>query len=338
MPSNPLVSIITPSYNQAPYLEKTIRSVLGQNYQPLEYIIVDGASTDGSLEIIKRYSEEISWWISEPDSGQADAINKGFSRAKGEIIGWLNSDDIYLPGALQQAVDILASQPEHGLVYSDAITIDADGTPLNFLEFGDWRLLDLISFRIVCQPAVFFRREALEKAGSLNLNYHYLLDHHLWVRIARGAPIQHASPDYKLASARNGNRFNGLWAAARHHPEAKNVAHPAAFSREILKLLDWMERQPDLSEMINGSPRKVYGGAYRLHARYLLDGGQPQEALNSYWRAFRYDPGYTLKHLNRILYSMTAVLFGDNSAEKLKKFKGESKTLDLGFLKIADWP
>ncbi|MFN2176662.1 MAG: glycosyltransferase family 2 protein [Anaerolineales bacterium] len=337
MSSKPLVSIITPSYNQVLYLEKTIRSVLGQNYQPIEYFVVDGASTDGSLDIIQRYSEKISWWVSEPDSGQAEAINKGLSRTTGDIIGWLNSDDIYLPGAIQQAVEILSIQPQLGLVYSDAITIDADGTPLNFLEFGDWQLLDLISFRIICQPAVFFRRETLEKAGLLDPDYHYLLDHNLWIRMAREMPIQHARPEYKQVSTGNGNRYKGLWAAARHHPGAKNVAQSGAFSSEILKLLDWMRSQPDLSEIIENNSKKVFGGAYRLHARYLLDGGQPREALNSYFKAFRYDQRYTLKHLNRILFSIAALIIGEKSAGKLKRLKDTTKPLDYGFEEILDW-
>ncbi len=167
MSSSPLVTIVTPSYNQVAFLENTIRSVLAQDYTALEYMIVDGGSTDGSVEIIQRYSDRLAWWVSERDSGQAEAINKGLRRAKGEFVAWLNSDDLYLPGAIQQAVAAFQANLGLGLVFGDAITIDAQGKPLNRLSFGDWDLLDLVSFRIICQPAVFMRRAVLERSGYL---------------------------------------------------------------------------------------------------------------------------------------------------------------------------
>ncbi len=112
MPDLPRVSIITPSYNQARFIEQTIQSVLSQDYPNLEYLIVDGGSSDGSLEIIRRYSSQLAWWVSEPDHGQTDAINKGFAHAHGEIFAWLNSDDTYLPGAVTHAVAALQAHPQ----------------------------------------------------------------------------------------------------------------------------------------------------------------------------------------------------------------------------------
>ena len=117
MPDFPLVSIVTPSFNQARFLEATLRSVLEQDYPNIEYLVVDGASTDGSVEIIRRYADRLTWWVSEKDNGQSEAINKGMRRARGEFIGWLNSDDIYLPGAVSAAVSAFLSHPQAGLIY-----------------------------------------------------------------------------------------------------------------------------------------------------------------------------------------------------------------------------
>ena len=171
-----LVSIITPSYNQASYLEQTILSAIEQDYSPLEYLIVDGGSEDGSLEIIRKYAGRLAWWVSEPDAGQAEAINKGLARARGEIVAWLNSDDLLLPGAVARAVSALEANPELGMVFGDAISIDARGKPLNRLAFNDWGLPEFMRFRIICQPAAFMRKATLDRAGYLDPSFHYLLD------------------------------------------------------------------------------------------------------------------------------------------------------------------
>ncbi len=288
----PLVSIITPSYNQSAFLEQTLQSVFAQDYPLIEYIVIDGGSTDQSPEIIEKFSNQLAWWVSEEDKGQADAINKGFRRARGEILAWLNSDDLYLPGTVSQAVQSLQSNPELGLVFGDAITMDANGRPLGRLAFGDWGLKELINFRIICQPAVFMRRTVLEQAGYLDSSYHFLLDHQLWIRMATLAPVQH------IAS---------LWAAARHHPEAKNVSQAGAFGVEAMRILEWMRQNPKLSQLVQENESHILAGAFRLQARYLLDGGQPAAALQSYWTALRYWPKYALQHSHRITYAILSL-------------------------------
>lgn len=275
--------------------------MLKQDYHPIEYIVVDGASTDGSPEIIQRYADRLGWWVSEPDSGQAEAINKGMKRAQGEIVAWLNSDDLYFPGIVSGAVAALQADSRLGMVYGDAITIDTENRPLNRLAFGDWGLKELMGFRIICQPAVFMRRTVLEQAGfgpeksALDPSYHFMLDHQLWLRMAKTAPIRHISTP---------------WAAARHHPAAKNVAQAADFASETQRLLGWMRLQPDLAPLFSANRKMVEAGAHRLTARYLLDGGQPGPALQAYAKAFLSDPAYTLKHWRRIVFALLSLVGG----------------------------
>jgi hypothetical protein len=327
-----LVSIITPSYNQADFLEDAIQSVLRQDYAPLEYIIVDGGSTDGSQEIIERYSDRLAWWVSEPDRGQAEAINKGFLHADGEIIAWLNSDDLYLPGAVRQGVAALQADPTPGLVFGDALTIDAQGRPLNRLSFGDWGLIDLMSFRIICQPAVFMRRSVLEEAGLLDSGYHFMLDHQLWIKMARRAPVKH---------------IPSILAAARHHPQAKNIRQSTGFSQETQSLLGWMANQPDLAADYSRYRRRIQGGAYRLQARYYLDGDQPAEALRYYGRALLASPRYALRHVHRMFFALLelvglkgitqARLRQASARQKLKNVQTGDWTL-LNPAELNNWP
>ncbi len=155
-PSLPRVSIVTPSFNQAAFLEETIQSVLSQDYPNLEYIIIDGGSTDGSVEIIEKYADRLAYWVSEKDAGQADGINKGLVRATGEVVAWLNSDDTYLggaietflPGSIRSAVAALQANPDCGLVYGDVLAVDAAGQKLNLARYDDWNLDDLLRFKI----------------------------------------------------------------------------------------------------------------------------------------------------------------------------------------------
>ncbi len=278
-----LISIITPSFNQARYLEQTIQSVLGQDYPHIEYIVVDGASTDGSVEVIKKYADKLAWWVSEKDSGQAEAINKGLARAKGEIVAWLNSDDYYLPSAVSSAMKVFEENPDVALVYGNMLAVDERGNAFNSLTYKQLSLQDLLCFQIIGQPAVFFRREALEKAGMLDPTFHFLLDHHLWIRIAQHGKILHVPQ---------------TWAAARYHAEAKNRAKAAEFGREAFRILAWAESQPKLGEAIRPVERRARASAYRVDARYRLDAGESASALKSWMRAFFIHPPTALARLN----------------------------------------
>jgi hypothetical protein len=317
-----LISIITPSYNQAEYLEATLQSVFAQNYPELEYIVVDGGSTDGSVAIIEKYADQLAWWVSEPDRGQADAINKGLRRARGEVVAWLNSDDLYLPGALEAAVAAFHADPDLGMVFGDAITIDPVGRPLNKLAFGNWGLTDLLRFRIICQPAVFMRRSALEQAGYLDENFHFMLDHRLWLRIAGDAKIRHVGQ---------------LWAAARHHPAAKNVSQSAGFAEETYRTLAELRADPAFAPLFCADHHRILGGAHRLAGRYLLDGGLPGAALRAYAKALWHWPSYALKHWGRMAFAL-ASLVGWGRLEAWKA----AHTAQAHFLpddpRFAGWP
>jgi glycosyltransferase involved in cell wall biosynthesis len=180
----PLISVVTPSFNQAAYLERTIRSVLEQDYPHVEYLVLDGGSTDGSVDIIRRYADRLAYWTSGPDAGQAAAINTGWARASGDILAWLNSDDYYLPGTLAFVADVFAGHPDAPMVYGTCDFVDSDGRP--FARVGS--LFNARSLRrghqMIPQPSSFIRRTALERAGPLDESLHYSMDYELFLRIA----------------------------------------------------------------------------------------------------------------------------------------------------------
>ncbi|MGZ9166956.1 MAG: glycosyltransferase family 2 protein [Anaerolineales bacterium] len=289
-----LVSIVTPSYNQAPYLEQTIQSVLGQDYPRIEYIVIDGGSTDTSVEIIKKYADRLVYWTSEKDSGQAEAINKGFAHATGEIVAWLNSDDYYMLNTVSVAVRCFEQNPDVTMVYGNMLAVDGDGQALNVLKYKQLSLEDLLCFQIIGQPSVFFRRSALEKVGTLEPTFHFMLDHHLWIRLAQQGRILHVPQ---------------VWSAARYHAEAKNRARAAEFGREAFRVLDWANGQPVLAQAVSKVKRRALASAHRYDARYLLDGGQTVPALGAWVRALVIHPPTALGRLN-LFISAILILTG----------------------------
>jgi len=229
MNEQPLVSIITPSFNQARYIEATIRSVLSQDYPNIEYIIVDGGSTDETVEIIKKYtldsgsslpnirqqavglqSRAIAWWVSEQDKGQTDAINKGFGRATGQILAWLNSDDTYEPGAISAAVKYLQAHPEVGMVYGDCNFINEDGQVIG--KFGaaqtDYRLLRR-GYAHIPQQTMFFRADLWKQVGPLDPSFYFAMDYDLWTRLSARAQLKYIPQ---------------TWANFRLHTTGKTIA------------------------------------------------------------------------------------------------------------------
>lgn len=288
-----LVSIVTPSYNQAKYIEQTIRSVLSQDYPQIEYIVIDGASNDGSVDIIKKYTVEsqklasafhkIDYWVSEKDSGQAEAINKGFSRASGDIVAWLNSDDYYLPGTVTAAVKAFEENPNAVLVYGNMLAVDENGKTFNTLTYKQLTLEDLLCFQIIGQPAVFMRRSALQKTSGLDLSFHFLLDHLLWIQIAKHGKIFHVDQ---------------TWSAARYHAEAKNRSKASEFGHEAFRILDVVAKDESLAPIFARVNRRACASAHRVDARYLLDGGLPAKALAAWTRTLFIHPPTALARMN----------------------------------------
>jgi glycosyltransferase involved in cell wall biosynthesis len=219
----PLVSIVTPSFNQARFLEETIQSVLMQSYPHIEYIVMDGGSTDGSVDVIKKYAGRIVSWVSESDQGQTDAINKGFNRAQGGILAWINSDDTYNPNAVGQAVEFLLEHPDVAMVYADCNYINEPGEVIG--KFAS-RQTDYAKLRRgyvhIPQQTMFFRAKYWQEFGPLDPTFYFAMDYDLWVRIAKHAPL-HYLP-------------GRTWANFRIHTSSKTNVNDERGWQEMLRV------------------------------------------------------------------------------------------------------
>lgn len=215
----PLVSIVTPSFNQADYIEEAIRSVILQDYDPVEHLIFDGGSTDATAAVAERYADRVRF-TSESDRGQAHAVNKGFAAARGEIVGWLNSDDFYYPGALRTVVDYMRAHPSCDALYGAAYYVDEAGCQLRAYPTGEPDDLRFGCF--ICQPSVFVRRTVLEKVGLLDESLSYCMDYELWLRI-RDRHELHRIPE--------------ALAAYRLHDSSKTVAGQLDSRREVVRMM-----------------------------------------------------------------------------------------------------
>ena len=220
----PLVSIVTPSFNQAHFLEETIKSVLGQIYPHIDYIIMDGGSTDGSVDVIKKYEGKLAHWESVKDKGQTDAINKGFNRAKGEILAWLNSDDTYAsPHTIADAVNYLVAHPETALVYADCDFINEAGDVIGRFASRQTDYAKLRSgFVHIPQQTMFFRAKYWKELGPLDPSFYFAMDYDLWVRIAKHAPLHYVP--------------GKTWANFRIHTSSKTNVNDERGWKEMLRV------------------------------------------------------------------------------------------------------
>jgi len=253
-------SIVTPSFNQGRFVERTIQSVLDQKISDLEYVIIDGGSNDETLDILRRYEGRLTW-ISEKDRGQADAVNKGLSITKGEIIGWLNSDDIYYTGALSTVLSFFKKYPEIAVLYGDADHIDVEDRVIEPYWTEDWDYERLKEICYICQPAVFFRRRIIEKAGLLDTRLQYCLDYEYWLRLGAITPF---------------TRISKRLAGSRMYPENKTLGSHIAVHREINDM--FQERWKAVA------PKWIFAYAHAVVEQKGYNRLNPKENLIFVWK------------------------------------------------------
>lgn len=273
----PKISVVTPSYNQGCFIEETVKSILSQNYPNFEHLIIDGGSTDGTLDILKKYPHLTI--VSEPDKGQAAAVNKGLCLATGEIIGWLNSDDTYYPGVFEKVAAIIAPDKGIFIVMGRSAYVDERGWPTGkehpsmFLSHA--RVVEIWKGYTIPQPAVFFHRQVYEKCGGLDEGLYFCLDYGLFARYSR---------DYSFIP------INELFATYRLHPASKSLA----ISQGAL-----LEKSMEVSRRYWGAPTTL--SYWRFLLSYILYGGKigilslkrlnaaEQSFYNKEWPAFLRD-------------------------------------------------
>jgi glycosyltransferase involved in cell wall biosynthesis len=248
------VSVIVPSYNQAKYLPATLESLVAQDHSNVEVRVYDGGSTDGSVDVLSSHKAGF-WWISEKDGGQAAAINRGLKEAHGDIVSFLNSDDIYYPAALSRVVRYFEENPECLILYGKANHLNADGAILEQYPTEAWNYQRLQETCFICQPSVFWRREVLNRFGLLDESLHYALDYEYWLRVGRDVAFHYLG--------------GPALAGSRLHADTKTLSQRVEVHREIL----------DVVIRHDGSEAAVYNwlGHLAFHEASRLVGVQGQQ-------------------------------------------------------------
>lgn len=277
----PKVTVVMPSYNQEQFLEQAVRSVLLQGYPNLEFFIYDGGSTDGSVEIIRKYAPFVDYWVSERDNGQSDAINRGFQRAAGKYIAWLNSDDLYLPGCLAKLVAALESSPEAGMAYGRVEVIDSLNRKIGTFEDAGSRVEDLLFFEaIIPQQAALFRRSTVEQAGLLRVDLDYAMDHEFFIRLGMHAPIL---------------PVDELLAQFRLSDSNKGVAQRTRWAPEFVRIAETLFADPNLKPAYAGLKNRSLAGAYFRGGATYLESFDTRAALGWFVKAAKIYPKYLLR-------------------------------------------
>ncbi|MBI5944968.1 MAG: glycosyltransferase [Chloroflexi bacterium] len=267
---------MTPSLNQAQFIRATIESVLSQDYSYIEYLVIDGGSQDGTLEILRSYGGRFTW-ISEPDNGQAQAVNKGWKLARGEILGWVNADDLLAPNAVSRAVERLQDHSRIDGVYGNCDFIDQTGKKIG--EYGvrayDYPALFLGSEDYIPQPSVFVRKEAVEYAGFLNEEFHYVMDYDLWLRLGMIYTFEYEPK---------------IMTALRIHQQAKTGRALSGFAKELIMMVNQLLFHPRLPESVRMNKIRALSNAYLYAASYCFWAGETSQALHHLAECWKQTP------------------------------------------------
>jgi len=291
-PQLPLVSIVTPAYNQAAFLQETIESVLAQDYPRIEYIVLDDGSTDETPQILNGYTGRLLW-ESHANRGQTPTINKGWERSHGEIITWLNSDDTYLPGAVSKAVDYFQKHPSIDVVYGDTLLTEADGSPIEHSKPPEFVYHTLVAkcHNPIPQPSAFIRRSVMEDVGLLDPSYYYFMDWDFWLR----AGLHHSFA-----------YFPELISTYRLHEASKTVAQAVRAAPELEYMYRKFFSRPDLPQDIRRLETSAMINMFFTSGGYYLQGGGRKAARHMAMKALQTRPSAILRPdvLHKFLYCL----------------------------------
>lgn len=321
--NTPLVSLVVPSFNQGKFIEETLQSVILQSYPNLELLVMDGGSTDNTVEILKKYSRKIARWVSEPDQGQTDAINKGWRFATGEFLGWINSDDLLLPDAITRAVAYLNAHDRCGFVYGDLIMIDANGGELGVQTYEEFDLTRLVSSAgWISQPGNLFRRATYEAIGELDASLHFQMDLDYWIRTALRYDVGY---------------LRCPLAKFRQHENSKTSSRFHLAADDILKIYRKLYARNDLPVNLIKCKKLAWANAYSYSSALLCASERFSESYRHLFRAVQLYPRilFQRKHLRRLVALLVlSALGGKNTGggqavdSLWKKIQGESATND----------